>query len=108
MKKKALVIGSFLMATSTFAQETTGYAASSGDSSQGWIAIAAAIAIGCAVLGGTLAQGKASAVALDGIARNPSAQNKIFVPLVICLALIESLFVLSWVISNNLVGLIGQ
>ena len=53
--------------------------------------IAAAIAIGVAALGGGIGQGMAVASALDGIGRNPAAQNKIFIPMIVGLAFIESL-----------------
>jgi F-type H+-transporting ATPase subunit c len=61
--------------------------------------IGAGLAIGLAALGGSLGQGKASAAALEGIARNPTAQGKIFVPMIIGLALIESLVLYAFVIA---------
>jgi F-type H+-transporting ATPase subunit c len=61
--------------------------------------IAAALAIGIAAFGGALGQGKAAAAALEGIARNPAAQGKIFVPMIIGLALIESLVLYAFVIA---------
>lgn len=71
---------------------------------QAMIALAAAIAIGVGAYGGTQGQGKAAAAALEGIARNPGAQNKIFVPMILALALIESLVILTFVVANSLVG----
>jgi len=70
----------------------------------GLFAIAAALAIGIAALGGALGQGKAAAAALDGIARNPAASGKIFVPMIIGLALIESLVIYALIIAFNLSG----
>jgi F-type H+-transporting ATPase subunit c len=67
-------------------------------------AIAAGLAIGIGALGGALGQGRAAAAALEGIARNPGAQNKIFTPMILGLALIESLVLLSFVIAIMLVG----
>lgn len=61
--------------------------------------LAAAIAISVAAFGGALAQGKTASAALEGIARNPAAQNKIFVPMIIGLALIESLVLYAFVIA---------
>lgn len=72
--------------------------------SQSMAALAAAIAIGIAAYGGTQGQGKAAAAALEGIARNPGAQQKIFVPMILALALIESLVILAFVVANSLVG----
>lgn len=53
--------------------------------------LAAALAVGIAAFGCGLGQGRAAASALEGIARNPAAYSKIFTPLIISLALIESL-----------------
>ena len=54
--------------------------------------------------GAAAASGKAAAAALEGIARNPGAQQKIFVPMILALALIESLVILAFVVANALVG----
>ena len=54
--------------------------------------------------GGALGQGKGVAAALDGIARNPGASGKIFAPMIIGLALIESLVIYAFVVSLILVG----
>jgi len=62
-------------------------------------ALAAAFAIGIAAVGGALGQGRAAAGALEGIARNPSAQPKIFNALILSLALIESLVIYALIIS---------
>lgn len=64
-----------------------------------YASIGAALAIGIAALGGALGQGKTAAAALEGIGRNPSAQGKIFVPMIIGLALIESLVLYAFVIA---------
>jgi F-type H+-transporting ATPase subunit c len=69
-----------------------------------WAAIAAGIAIGAATLGGTTAQGRATAAALDGIARNPGAAPRIQTPMILGLALIESLVLLGFVIAFFLQG----
>lgn len=70
----------------------------------GQIAIAAAFAIAIAAFGGALGQGKTATAALEGIARNPAAQGKIFTPMIIGLALIESLVIYAFVISFFLIG----
>jgi F-type H+-transporting ATPase subunit c len=98
---KALAVTIFgavaLFPTAAFAQAE---GAASGQS--GLVAIAAAIAVGMAALGGALGQGRAASAALDGIARNPQASGKIFTPMIIALALTESLVLLAWLIANNL------
>lgn len=59
-------------------------------------------ALGLAVYGGTQAQSKAAAVALEGIARNPAAADKIQTPMILGLALMESLVIFA-LISTFLV-----
>jgi F-type H+-transporting ATPase subunit c len=71
------------------------------------LAIGAGLAIGLAALGGGLGQGRAASSALEGISRNPQASGKIFVPMIIGLALTESLVLLAWIIANSLSGKIG-
>jgi F-type H+-transporting ATPase subunit c len=61
--------------------------------------LGAALAIGLAAIGGALGQGRAASAALDGIARNPAAQNKIFIPLLLSLALTESLVILAFIVA---------
>ena len=60
-------------------------------STNSWVVISAAFAFSCAVIGGTMAQGKAASIALEGIARNPAAAEKLQTPMILALALIESL-----------------
>ena len=62
----------------------------------GWAAIGIGIGMGVAALGGTLAQGRAASAALEGIARNPNAADKLFTPMILGLALIESLVLFTW------------
>ncbi len=78
--------------------------ASEGGSDTGMIALGAALAISIAAFGGALGQSKAATAALEGIARNPAAQGKIFVPMIIGLALIESLVIYALIIAFQLVG----
>ena len=71
----------------------------SGDLKSLAIALGAAFAIGIGALGGALGQGKAAAAALEGIARNPGAAGKITTPMIIGLALIESLVIYSLIVA---------
>ena len=64
-----------------------------------YAALASALAIGLAVVGGAFAQAKTAVAALEAIGRNPAAQEKIFVPMIIGLALIESLVLYAFVIA---------
>ena len=68
------------------------------------IPLGAGLAIGVAALGGGIGQGKAVAAALEGIARNPNAYGSIFTPMIIGLALIESLVIYGLVIALMLQG----
>ncbi len=65
----------------------------------GPMAIAAALAIGLPALGGAVGQGRAAAAAVEGIARNPASAPKITTPMIIGLALIESLVMLDFVVA---------
>ena len=51
------------------------------------------LAVAIAAFAGTRAQSNAASVALEGIARNPAAADKLFVPMILGLALIESLVI---------------
>ena len=84
---------------------TTAAAAAGGDMSwKGTVGLGAGLAIGLAALGGSLGQGKAAAAALEGIARNPQASGKIMTPMIIGLALIESLVIYGLLIAIFLDG----
>jgi F-type H+-transporting ATPase subunit c len=61
--------------------------------------IGAGLAIGLAAFGGSLGQGKTAGAALEGIARNPTSRGQVFVPMIIGLALIESLVLYAFVIA---------
>jgi F-type H+-transporting ATPase subunit c len=69
-----------------------------------WAAAGAGMAIGLGVLGGALGQGRAAASALEGISRNPGASARIQTPMILGLALIESLVLLAFVIAFFLQG----
>jgi len=73
--------------------------ANEGVASNPYSGLAAALAIAIAAFGGALAQAKTAASALDGIARNPAADGKIRTPMIIALALIESLVLYAFVIA---------
>ncbi len=92
-----------MVASAAFAQEAGANAVAFGDRDK-WIGVAIGFGMAFAAFGGALAQGRASAAALDGIARNPGAADKVFTPLILCLALIESLVIYSLVISFMRLG----
>jgi F-type H+-transporting ATPase subunit c len=76
-------------------------------SNYGMIALAAGLGIGIAALGGGIGQGRAAAAALDGIARNPGAAGQIRGPMILGLALIESLVIYALIIAFILAFKVG-
>ena len=104
MKKMMLrlvsVIAPMAVATTALAQDS----ASNENDVKMFIALAAGLGIGIAAFGGALGQGRTAAAALEGIARNPNASGKLFTPMILGLALIESLVIYSLVVSLMLMG----
>ena len=66
-------------------------------------ALAAALGVGIAALGGSIGQGIATGKAMEGIARQPEANNEIRGSLILGLALIESLTIYALVIAMILI-----
>ncbi|WP_413612872.1 ATP synthase F0 subunit C [Bdellovibrio sp. HCB-110] len=104
MKKMIVAMVALLASASAFAQDAAATAAEAvvANSDKGLVAIAAAIAIALSVFGGAMAQGKTAATALDGIARNPAASGKLLIPMILGLALIESLVIYALIIALRL------
>lgn len=71
-------------------------AAAEGAAPAGMGILGMAVGIGLAVFGGAMAQGKVASTALDGISRNPGASGQMQTPLILGLALVESLVILAW------------
>jgi len=106
--KKVLSIA-FLTLIAVAAMAPAAFAGDAPDNhftADGWIALAAGLGLGLAAIGGALGQGKAAAAALEGIARNPGAADKLFTPFILALALIESLviyaLVMGFILSGNI------
>ena len=103
MSKNKLALATIAMSTlltsTAFAQDGT---TSSGAGAAA--AIGAGVAIGLAVIGGALGQGRAAAAALEGISRNPGAAPRIMTPMILGLALIESLVLFAFLIAFQLQG----
>lgn len=98
MMRKLLAVGSFIASMGitalAFAAEGT-----TGGATEGAGLGLGVIGMGVASLGGALGQGKLAAAALEGIARNPGAATKVQTPMILALALIESLVLLSFLIA---------
>jgi F-type H+-transporting ATPase subunit c len=108
-KNKLAIVAATLVtgfSSSAFAQ-TVAKAATVKEDVYSFAAMAAGFAIAIAALGGTLAQGRATAAALEGISRNPGAAAKIQTPMILGLALIESLVLFAFVIAFLLQKQIG-
>jgi F-type H+-transporting ATPase subunit c len=101
--KLAMVAGSAtaLLSSTAFAQDGGG--ANNFDVAQA-AALGAGLAIGLAAMGGSLGQGRAAAAALEGISRNPGAAPRIQTPMILGLALIESLVLFAFAIAFLLIG----
>ncbi|MDH5560083.1 MAG: F0F1 ATP synthase subunit C [Deltaproteobacteria bacterium] len=98
----SLVFVSLVLPVIAFAEEVVAGGLDDAYKSIG-AALGAGLAIGIAAAGGGMGQGKAVSAALEGIARNPGSSDKIFVPMIIGLALIESLVIYALLIAFMLV-----
>ena len=113
MKRIVKILSTFATLLVVFGFSATAFAQAADIKSQGLaanygqIALAAGLAIGIAALGGGIGQGRAAAAALDGIARNPGAAGQIRGPMILGLALIESLVIYALIIAFLLVGKVG-
>lgn len=96
LRRTLFLVGFFIMTFGASVAMANDGGASGGD---GIGKLGAALAISIAALGGALGQARIGAAALEGIARNPAAQPKIFVPMIIGLALVESLVLYAFVIA---------
>jgi F-type H+-transporting ATPase subunit c len=68
------------------------------------IAISAGVAVAIAAFGAALGQGRVGAAAMESIGRNPNAADRLFLPLVLTLALLEALALYGFVIAILLQG----
>ncbi|MFO1463113.1 MAG: ATP synthase F0 subunit C [bacterium] len=111
MKKLIAGISGFLstalISAAAFAQEHAAAPAAGGSNTNAIYAISAALAIAIASAFGAISQAKAAAAALEGIGRNPGAAGKVQTPMIIALALIESLVIYALVIAFLIQGKIA-
>jgi len=78
--------------------------ASSGFLKELGLGIGAGLGLGLAAFGGGLGQGRTAGAALEGIARNPGASDKMFVPMILGLAFIETLVLYTFISAILLQG----
>lgn len=105
IRMSAVVLTVLFSAVTTFAQTQSG-AAESSWSSRGLAFIAVGIGMGLAAGLCGIGQGKIAAAACEGMARNPSAYNRVQLALFVGLAFVETLvlftFVLLYIKTPNL------
>ncbi|MGI9558441.1 MAG: ATP synthase F0 subunit C [Thermodesulfobacteriota bacterium] len=105
MKKVVFMFaGLFVAGIFSFAPEAFAATGEVGDLAKLGIGLGAGIGIGFAAGIAGLGQGRVTAAALEGIARNPGAAAKIQTPMIIGLALIESLVIYALLIAFLLQG----
>lgn len=68
------------------------------------IAVSAGLAIGLAAFGAALGLGRVGAAAMESIGRNPNSADRLFLPLVLGLALVEAVALYGFVIAILLQG----
>ena len=93
MKKMMSLLPLALLSSTAFAQEAAHEAAAGGINGATVKASCYFFAVALAAFAGTSAQSKAASAALEGIARNPGAADKIMTPMILGLALMESLVI---------------
>lgn len=95
MKKNLGTLIATLAPVAAFAQE----GAATAKPAAAYYSAAAIMALAVAV--GTFSQSRAAVAALDGISRNPAGAGKVFVPLILSLALMESLVLFAFIVANG-------
>ena len=65
------------------------------------------LGIALAVVGASTAQGRIASAFMEGVARNPGAQKAMFVPLILTMALVETLVLFTFLVVNTLAGKFG-
>jgi F-type H+-transporting ATPase subunit c len=94
-----------LMTTGLAVAAVEGTAATPGDAQvKAAVAIAAGLAVAIAAFGAALGQGRVGATAMESIGRNPNAADRLFLPLLLSLALLEALALYGFVIAFLLQG----
>ncbi len=110
MLKKAVmsfltgVFSSLAFFVTALAAEAGAAAGEGGGEARMWIVISAGFGMAIATTAGAMSQSKGLTAALDGIARNPSAAGQMVTPMIIGLALIESLVIYTLIIAFLILG----
>ena len=106
MKKLFAALGALAVSAlpTGLALAAEGAAAGPDAQAQVAIAISAGVAVAIAAFGAALGQGRVGAAAMESIGRNPNAADRLFLPLVLTLALLEALALYGFVIAILLQG----
>jgi F-type H+-transporting ATPase subunit c len=106
MRKLLVLLGGlFVSLTSSAVALAAAESAATGDSQmKAAVGIAAGLAVAVAAFGAGLGQGRVGAAAMESIGRNPNAADRLFLPLVLTLALLEALALYGFVIAIILSG----
>ena len=95
-----VAVAMLFVSNPAFAAEGVSKVAGAGDA--GWVAVGAGLAIGLAALGGALGQGNTAKAAMEAMGRNPNANVQ--TPMIIAMALTESLVIMGFIIAFFLQG----
>jgi F-type H+-transporting ATPase subunit c len=106
MKRLLVFFGALIttMLTTGLAMAAEGVVVAGDSQKSVAIAISAGVAVAIAAFGAALGQGRVGASAMESIGRNPNAADKLFLPLVLTLALLEALALYGFVIAIILTG----
>lgn len=99
MSKVLRIVFNVAVMMSAFAMNALASDGGEGGSAKWAIYLGAGLAIGIAAHGTGMGQGTAVAKAVEGISRNPGAASKIMTPMIIGLAMIESLAIYALVVA---------
>lgn len=104
MKKNFALATVALVPALAFAQEGQA-AVATVNAAAGSAYWAAGLCMGLAAAVVGFSQSRAAVAALEGIGRNPASRKESFIPLLLSLALMESLCLFAFVVANNLASI---
>ncbi len=97
-------ISSLAFVFSVLAAEAGSEAVGVGGEARMWIVLSAGFGMAVATAAGAISQARGLSSALEGIARNPSAAGQMVTPMIIGLAMIESLVIYTLIIAFLILG----
>jgi len=97
-----VAVAMLFVSNPAFAEGASVISGKAGTGDAGWVAMAAGLAIGLAAFGGALGQGNTAKAAMEAMGRNPNANVQ--TPMIIAMALTESLVILGFIIAYSLQG----